>query len=131
MKWDHIGIVYQKDSPLPKLMELILNVKPIQETLPTEAIEVSFFDIPGGSVELILPQGDYHPLLKFLATRQAALHHIAFAVENVEKALQKMEQEGFIPIPPAPRAGARGKKVAFLHPKSTGGILIELCEKSH
>ncbi|MGQ9863887.1 MAG: VOC family protein [Bacteroidia bacterium] len=130
MKWDHVGIVCQKESPLPQLIESILGVKPTHEILSSEAIEASFFDIPGGSVELIFPQGENHSLLKFLGMRQAALHHIAFAVENIESALQKMEEKGFIPIAPAPRPGARGKKVAFLHPKSTGGILIELCQKS-
>jgi methylmalonyl-CoA/ethylmalonyl-CoA epimerase len=97
---------------------------PVEE-LPSQGVRVSFV----GSVELLEPTGPDTPVGRFLARRGPGLHHIAYRVPHIPTALSELESEGFEPIDREPRIGAGGHRVAFLHPRTTGGILLELVEE--
>jgi methylmalonyl-CoA/ethylmalonyl-CoA epimerase len=130
-KIDHVAIaVSDLDETLEKLrnvLGLTLGERALVESQKTEAALLPCGDT---SIELICPSGN-EGLEKFLEKRGPGLHHIALEVDGIEDALKELESRGVPLIDKAPRVGARGHKVAFLHPKATGGVLVELVEPSH
>ena len=124
---DHVGVA------VPSIQESAANFEPISgatcssvEHLPEEDVNVAFV----GSIELIEPGSSAGPIARFLASRGPGLHHVAYRVPDLRAALQDMNVRGFQLIDEEPRTGARGHLVAFIHPKSTGGTLIELVQHS-
>jgi methylmalonyl-CoA/ethylmalonyl-CoA epimerase len=124
---DHVGIA------VPSIQETAATFEPITgatcssvEELPREDVNVAFV----GSIELIEPRSSASPVARFLATRGPGVHHVAYRVPDLRATLQDLNTRGFQLIDKEPRTGARGRLVAFVHPKSTGGTLIELVQHS-
>jgi methylmalonyl-CoA/ethylmalonyl-CoA epimerase len=127
---DHVAIcVPDIDAALPKYKEVLgLDVSK-REVVDSQKTEAALLPIGETSIELISPKGNAG-LDKFLEKRGAGLHHIAVEVEGIESALSLLASLGVPLIDATPRIGARGHKVAFIHPKATGGVLVELVEPS-
>jgi methylmalonyl-CoA/ethylmalonyl-CoA epimerase len=127
-KIDHIAIcVSDVDDTLAKYKQ-VLGLEPqVREVVASQKTEAVLLPIGETSLELIAPRGN-EGLAKFLEKRGPGLHHIAVEVEGIEQALATLKALGVPLIDAEPRKGARGHKVAFLHPKATGGVLVELVE---
>jgi methylmalonyl-CoA/ethylmalonyl-CoA epimerase len=129
-KIDHVAIcVADTDDAIAKY-GAVLGVKPdVREVVESQKTEATLLPFPAGetSLELISPKGN-DGLERFLAKRGPGLHHIAIEVEGIEDALATLKALGVPLIDASPRRGARGHKVAFVHPKATGGVLVELVE---
>ena len=130
-KIDHVAVcVADVDEALAKYKQ-VLGLEPtVRETVASQKTEAVLLPIGETSIELISPRGNAG-LEKFLEKRGPGIHHIAIEVEGIESALATLKALGVAVIDETPRIGARGHKVAFLHPKATGGVLVELVESSH
>ena len=130
-KIDHIAVaVGSVDEALAKFGNVLgLKVKE-RELVASQKTEAALLPVGETSIELIEPKGN-DGLAKFLEKRGPGLHHIAVEVEGIEEALATLKAMGVQLIDETPRVGARGHKVAFIHPKATGGVLIELVEETH
>ncbi len=126
---DHIGIAVRSlDASVP-IFERVLGAAPHSiESLPEHGVRVAVFLIGDDRIELLEPLGESSPIAKFLEKRGEGLHHISIAVGDVDGALARLDALGVPLIDRAARDGAEGKRVAFVHPKGTGGILIEFSE---
>ncbi len=120
---DHVAVAVASLEEACRLFELLTgeSCSP-SETLPSQGVRVSFC----GSVELLEPTGPDTTVGRFLERRGSGLHHVAFRVPDLPEALSRLQGQGVELIDREPRTGARGHQVAFLHPRSTGGILVEL-----
>lgn len=98
------------------------------EQVTDQKVRVACFDLGGMRLELLEPTSDDSPISKFLASRGAGLHHLAFRTDDVAHELERVQERGVRLIDEKPRAGAGGMQIAFLHPKSTGGVLLELTQ---
>jgi methylmalonyl-CoA/ethylmalonyl-CoA epimerase len=128
-KIDHVGVaVASIDSALEIYRALGLS-ETRREVVPGQRVEVAFLPVGESHVELLEPTSPDSPVAKFLEKRGGGIHHLCFAVEDLEAALADLSQRGFRLIHTSPVAGAGGKRVAFLHPEAGGGVLIELAEK--
>ncbi len=122
---DHVGVAVSSLDDAGPLFELLTGATcSAVEELEDQGVNVSFV----GGLELLEPRGPDTPVGRFLERRGPGVHHVALRVEDVEEALARFRDRGLQPVDEAPRPGARGHRVAFLHPKSTGGVLIELVE---
>jgi len=130
-KIDHVAIcVKDVDEAVAKYKD-VLGLEPtVREVVASQKTEAVLLPAGQTSLELISPRGN-EGLEKFLEKRGPGLHHIAVEVEGIEQALATLEALGVPLIDKTPRKGARGHKVAFLHPKATGGVLVELVEPDH
>lgn len=127
---DHIGVaVPDLTSALQQLSFLGSGQPPHTEEVPSQRVRVACIPMQGYDVELLEPTSEDSPISKFLQKRGTGMHHLAFSVTDIEARLRELRERGVQLIDERPRLGANGRRVAFLHPKSTGGILIELCEK--
>ena len=126
---EHIGIaVNSLDESIP-YYENILGLKCYSvEEVPEQKVKTAFFKVGQTKIELLEPTADDSPIAKFIAKKGQGIHHLAFAVNNLEEQLLSVEQKGVQLIDKTPRKGAEGLDIAFLHPKSTFGVLTELCE---
>ena len=98
------------------------------ETVAEQKVTTAFFPVGESEVELLESTAPDGPVAKFLEKKGEGIHHVAFQVENLEAALAELKEKGIKLIDEKPRLGAGGKKIAFLHPKATNGVLVELCE---
>ncbi|HHW55341.1 MAG: methylmalonyl-CoA epimerase [bacterium] len=129
-KVDHIGIAVKDLEEALKLYRDILQLEVTGvEEVPDQKVKVAFIPVGESKVELLEPTTDDSPVAKFIAKRGEGIHHITFRVDNLEKALEEAKAAGIRLIDETPRLGAGGAKIAFLHPKSTGGVLLELCQR--
>lgn len=130
-KIDHVAVcVDDVDAAIAKYKD-VLGLEPaVREVVESQKTEAVLLPIGETSIELIAPKGN-EGLVKFLAKRGPGIHHIAVEVEGIEQALATLKALGIQLIDETPRKGARGHKVAFLHPKATGGVLVELVEPDH
>jgi len=130
-KIDHVAIVVKDvDESIAKYKQ-VLGLEPqTREVVASQKTEAVLLPIGETSLELISPRGN-EGLEKFLEKKGPGLHHIAVEVEGIEEALLALKALGIALIDETPRKGARGHKVAFLHPKATGGVLVELVEPDH
>ncbi|WP_394847953.1 methylmalonyl-CoA epimerase [Pendulispora brunnea] len=131
-KIDHVGVcVADIDQAAENYLSALGLVAVDRELVASQKTDVCFLRFPDGggdaSVELISPQGN-DGLEKFLTKRGAGLHHVAFEVEDIVQALAELKEKGVALIDETPRIGARGHKVAFIHPKAMGGVLVELVQ---
>lgn len=125
---DHIAVcVSDIDESLARYKQLLGVAPTVRETVASQKTEACLLPIGESNIELISPAGN-EGLQKFLDKRGPGLHHIAVEIEGIEAALTLLKSLGVPLIDESPRAGARGHKVAFVHPKATGGVLIELVE---
>lgn len=131
MKLDHIGIAVEKiDAALP-VWEGILSL-PLHgvEDVADQKVKTAFMPIGESEIELLEPTDPESPIAKSIAARGQGVHHLAFRVANLEEALTELKAKGVRLIDEKPRAGAGGARIAFIHPKATGGVLVELCERA-
>lgn len=128
-KLDHIGIAVEDlDSAVKTYETLGFAVESIDE-VPGFGVKVAFLPMASGNVELVQPVTDDSAMARFLQKKGGGIHHLCFEVIDIQFALRRLEEAGVELIDKVPRNGAHGTRVAFLHPKSTGGVLIELAEK--
>lgn len=129
-KIDHIGIAVKSIEEAAKLYEGLLGLKITQtEEVAEQKVKVAFLPTGDSEVELLESTDPEGPVAKFIASRGEGIQHIAFRVDNIEEALEKLKKAGVRLIDEKPRYGAGGAKIAFIHPKETFGTLIELCER--
>ncbi|MCK9557339.1 MAG: methylmalonyl-CoA epimerase [Candidatus Cloacimonetes bacterium] len=127
----HIGIaVKDLEAGIAFYQKLGLTLEGTEE-VPSQMVKVAFFPVGNTRIELLAPTSEESPIAKFIEKKGEGIQHIAFAVEDLPDALKKSEEEGIRLIDKEPRPGAHGADIAFLHPKSTGGVLIELCKEKH
>lgn len=130
-KIDHVAIaVADIDASLAKWSEVLGLAVSKREVVASQKTEAALLPVGETSIELIQPRGN-EGLAKFLEKKGPGLHHVAVEVEGIEAALAFLKSLGVPLIDETPRIGARGHKVAFVHPKATGGVLVELVEESH
>ncbi len=128
-KIEHLGIAVKDIEKANTIYEQLLGVAPYkQEAVESEAVITSFFKVGESKIELLGSTSEDGPIGKFIAKKGEGIHHIAFAVDDIEKELDRLEKEGFRIINKTPKRGADNKLVAFVHPKSTNGVLVELCQ---
>ncbi len=131
-KIEHIGIAVKDLGVSNKLYEKLLG-KPhykMEEVL-SEGVKTSFFQVGPNKIELLEATRDDSPIAKFIEKKGEGVHHIAFAVENIEEEMARLEKEGFVLLNKIPKEGADNKLVAFIHPKTAGGVLVELCQENN
>lgn len=129
-KIEHIGIAVKNILEANKIYEALLGVAPYKsEKVASEGVETSFFKCGESKIELLEATNPDSPIAKFIEKRGEGIHHIAFAVENIESEMIRLQKEGFILLNEKPKKGADNKLVAFLHPKSANGVLVELCQE--
>lgn len=130
MKLEHVGIAMRSIEEGAKIWEGILGLTPEAITeVESQKVRVAIFDAGGVKIELLEPLGDDGPIARFLEKKGEGLHHLCFEVKEIEKLLKDLKSKGIKLIDEVPRSGASAKKIAFLHPGSIHGVLIELCEK--
>lgn len=126
---EHLGIAVKSLETAIPYWEQLLGTKCYNiETVAEQKVKTAFFKIGQTKIELLEPMSEDSPVGKFIEKKGEGVHHIAFAVNDLTAALAKAENDGIQLIDKAPRGGAEGLNIAFLHPKSTFGVLTELCE---
>ena len=129
---DHIGVaVDDLDGALELYGERFDMREQHRETVESQGVEAVLLEIGEGHVELLRPLSEDTPVGKFIAKRGAGLHHVAYQTDDIERTLGAVREAGLELIDQEPRIGIRGSRVAFLHPRSTGGVLTELVEPVH
>lgn len=125
-KIDHIAIAVNSLEKSIKVYTSLLGIEPELESVTAEKVNTAIYDLNGVSLELIEPVGDDSPITKFLKKKGEGLHHVCLKVDNLEETMDELKAKGIDIIDETPKSGAGGKKIVFLHPKSTGGVLFEL-----
>ncbi len=129
-KVSHIGIAVKNMEQSTALYRKLLGKKPDRvEELPENNVRTVMFQVGEASIELTEAMDAESPITKFIGKRGEGIHHISFAVDDIEGELIRLRSAGFQLIDERPRPGADGSRVAFLHPKSTNGVLVELVQK--
>jgi methylmalonyl-CoA/ethylmalonyl-CoA epimerase len=129
-KIEHIGIAVKNLNDSNLLFEKLFgNPAYKQEEVVSEGVKTSFFMNGPNKIELLEATNPDSPIAKFLEKKGEGIHHIAFDVEDIVSEMERLKKEGFIILNETPKKGADNKLVAFLHPKSTNGVLIELCQE--
>ena len=129
-KIEHIGIAVKNLEESNSLFAKLLG-KPHYKTesVASEGVNTSFFKVGDNKIELLEATNENSPIAKFISKKGEGVHHIAFDVTDIEQEIKRLQEEGFIVLNEKPKKGADNKLVAFLHPKSTNGTLIELCQE--
>ena len=125
-KIDHIAIAVNSLEDSIKVYSSLLGIEPEFETISAEKVNTAIYNLDGVSLELIEPIGEKSPITEFLKKRGEGLHHVCLKVDNLEETMNELREKGIDIIDETPKRGAGGKKIVFLHPKSTGGVLFEL-----
>ena len=127
---DHIGIAVNSIEEGGKFFTDILGLKlQKEETIEEQKVKTGFFPITDSELELLESTSPDGPVAKYIASRGEGVQHIAFRVENIDEAIKELKEKGVRLIDQEPRKGAGGAKIAFIHPKESHGVLVELCEK--
>ncbi|MCH8534198.1 MAG: methylmalonyl-CoA epimerase [Flavobacteriaceae bacterium] len=128
-KIEHIGIAVKNIKEATETYEALLNKKPYkEEEVESEGVKTVFFETGESKIELLGATSDQSPIAKYLDKKGEGIHHIAFAVDDINFEIQRLEAKGFQLINQKAKPGADGKIIAFLHPKSNHGVLVELCQ---
>jgi len=126
---EHIGIAVEDLEKANILYSKLLGVGHYKiEAVESEGVRTSFFMAGESKIELLEATSDESPIASFIAKRGPGIHHIAYAVQDINAAMDKAREDGFILINETPKRGADNKLVCFIHPKSTGGVLVEFCQ---
>ncbi|MDR2912042.1 MAG: methylmalonyl-CoA epimerase [Alistipes sp.] len=126
---EHLGIAVKSLEEAIPYYEKVLGLTCYNiEEVADQRVRTAFFKVGDTKIELLEPTSEESTIAKFIENRGEGVHHVAFATKNIEGALAEAEQKGVRLIDKTPRAGAEGLTIAFLHPKSTGGVLTEFCE---
>lgn len=127
---EHLGIAVKDLDSSAKIYEDLFDAAAYKEELvESEGVRTLFFMIGESKIELLQATNPDSPIAKFIEKRGEGIHHIAFEVNDIESELKRLKSLGYQLIHEMPKDGADNKRIAFLHPKSTGGVLIELCEE--
>lgn len=130
-KIEHIGIAVNDLKASNALFEKLLGVPHYKiEEVASEGVRTSFFQSGPNKIELLESTRKDGPIAKFLEKKGEGVHHIAFAVNDIRAEIERLKSEGFTVLNESPKKGADNKLVAFLHPKGTNGVLIELCQEA-
>jgi methylmalonyl-CoA/ethylmalonyl-CoA epimerase len=131
VKIDHLGIAVKSIEESQNFWTNVLGLKfEGVETVAEQKVTTAFFPVGESEVELLESTAPDGPIAGYIEKRGQGIQHVAFRVENIEAALDELKQKGVRLIDEKPRIGAGGAKIAFLHPKSTNGVLVELCQRS-
>lgn len=131
-KIEHIGIAVKDLESSNQLFEKLLGNPHYKiEEVASEGVKTSFFRSGPNKIELLEATHPDSPIAKFIEKKGEGIHHIAFAVDDIVSEITRLKSEGFIVLNETPKKGADNKLVAFLHPKSTNGVLVELCQDIH
>jgi len=130
LKIDHLGIAVNSIDEGKNFWSGMLGLDfEGTETVSEQKVTTAFFPVGESEVELLESTAPDGPVAKYIEKRGQGIQHVAFRVENIEEALEELKAKGVKLIDETPRQGAGGAKIAFLHPKSTSGVLVELCER--
>lgn len=130
LKIEHIGIAVSDLQEAEKIYEKLLGSPSYKrEEVESEKVVTSFFRSGPNKVELLAATSESSPIHKYLEKKGAGIHHIAFAVDDIRKEMARLSAEGFTLLSEEPKPGADNKLICFVHPKGTGGVLIELCQE--
>jgi methylmalonyl-CoA/ethylmalonyl-CoA epimerase len=128
-KIEHLGIaVNNLDEAIPLYEKLLQTTCYKTESVSSEGVNTAFFQIGEAKIELLEANNQNSPIAKFLSKRGEGFHHLAFEVDDIEEELARLQKLDFILLHLSPKEGADNKRIAFMHPKSTMGMLIELCQ---
>ena len=128
-KIEHIGIAVKSLQDSNEMYTKLLGKQPYKtEAVASEGVTTSFFEMGDSKIELLEATKEDSPIAKFLEKRGEGVHHIAYAVDDIKAEMNRLKSEGFTVLNETPKKGADNKWVVFLHPKATGGVLIELCQ---
>ncbi|WP_127136012.1 methylmalonyl-CoA epimerase [Flagellimonas oceanensis] len=129
-KIEHIGIAVKDLEASNALFEKLLGVPHYKiEEVASEGVKTSFFQSGPNKIELLEATKPDSPIAKYLDKKGEGIHHVAFAVEDIVSEIDRLKDEGFVVLNETPKKGADNKLVAFLHPKGTNGVLVELCQE--
>jgi methylmalonyl-CoA/ethylmalonyl-CoA epimerase len=129
MKIDHIGIAVRNMADSNELFRKLLGSEHYKvEEVASEKVATSFFAVGESKIELLEGTDPESPISKFIEKRGEGIHHIAFEVTDIHAEMERLEKEGFVLLNKEPKRGADNKWVVFLHPKSSNGVLVELCQ---
>lgn len=129
-KIEHIGIAVKDLNKSENLFEKLLGQKPYKkEEVESEGVITSFFKVADQKIELLHTSNKESPISKFIEKRKEGVHHLALHVDSIKKEVERLERLGFEFISTTPKKGADNKMIVFLHPKTTNGVLVELCEE--
>jgi methylmalonyl-CoA/ethylmalonyl-CoA epimerase len=129
-KIEHIGIAVKDLAKANEVYKKLLGYDHYKtEEVALEGVNTSFFKCGESKIELLEARNESSPIAKFIDKRGEGIHHIAFAVDNIVTEIERLKKEGFIVLNEVPKKGADNKLVTFLHPKSSHGVLIELCQE--
>jgi methylmalonyl-CoA/ethylmalonyl-CoA epimerase len=127
---EHLGIAVENLATSMPLFEALLNTPCYkQEGVASEGVMTAFFQVGPNKIELLEATNPDSAIAKFLSKNGPGFHHVAFEVEDIEAELARLKNAGFTLIHESPKDGADNKRIAFLHPKSTNGLLVELCQE--
>jgi len=129
-KIEHIGIAVKNMDDSKGLFSKLFGAPHYKtETVESEGVKTAFFNMGPNKIELLEATTPDSPIAKFIEKKGEGIHHIAFDVVDIEAEISRLKAEGFVVLNDSPKPGADNKLVAFLHPKSTNGVLIELCQE--
>jgi methylmalonyl-CoA/ethylmalonyl-CoA epimerase len=129
-KIEHLGIAVKNMEDSNALFEKLLGVAPYkQEEVASEGVNTSFFQNGPNKIELLASTNPDGPIAKFLEKKGEGIHHVAFEVEDIVSEMARLKSEGFTLLNEKPKKGADNKWVAFIHPKTSNGVLVELCQE--
>ncbi|MBS3755908.1 MAG: methylmalonyl-CoA epimerase [Desulfobacterales bacterium] len=127
---DHIGVAVNSNAEAGSFWSDVLGLPyEGEETVESQKVKTAFFPVDKSEVELLESTDEQGPVSKFIEKKGQGVHHIAFRVDDIEAALAELKEKGIDLIDEKPRPGAGGTKIAFIHPRATGGVLVELCER--
>ena len=130
LKIDHLGVAVKSIDKGKEFWTDILGLAfEGAETVEAQKVTTAFFPVGESEVELLESTAPDGPIARYIEKKGEGIQHIAFRVENIDEALEELKEKGVQLIDETPRTGAGGARIAFLHPKSTGGVLVELCER--
>jgi len=130
MKIEHLGIAVKELKTAIPLFEQLLNTPCYKtEEVASEGVSTAFFQTGDSKIELLEATNETSPISKYIVKKGEGIHHIAFEVENIETEMKRLAALGFELLNEQPKNGADNKLVCFLHPKTTNGVLIELCQE--
>jgi len=130
LRIEHLGIAVKSISAANRLFTALLGTPPYKaESVEREKVTTSFFKVGESKVELLEATDPASPIAKFIEKNGEGIHHVAFEVEDIRAAMQRLKEQGFQLLSEEPKQGADNKLICFLHPRSTNGVLVEICQE--
>ncbi len=130
LRIEHLGIAVKDQQRANELFSFLLGTSPYKsESVSSEKVNTSFFKVGESKVELLESTDPSGPIGKFIEKRGEGIHHVAFEVDNIFQMMKELKDAGFQLLSDEPKQGADNKLICFLHPKSTQGVLVELCQE--